>query len=66
MKESEDHIDFKDFDYNEGSLKDTRDRRHCILGCVAALANEKGSRLVFGMMDKSPHDVVGSIFEMAS
>ena len=37
-------------------------RRHCILGYVAALANERGGRLVFGMKDKYPHDVVGSSF----
>ena len=67
LKESEDHIEFKEaknnFDYNGGSHKDPKDRRHCILGYVAALANEKGGRLVFGMKDKRPHDVVGSTFE---
>ena len=67
MKESEDHIEFKEaknnFNYNGGSHKDPKERRHCILGYVAALANEGGGRLVFGMMDKRPHDVVGSTFE---
>ena len=70
LKESEDHIEFKEaknnFDYNGGSHKDPKDRRHCILGYVAALANEKGGRLVFGMMDKRPHDVVGSNYEVGN
>ena len=67
LKESEDHIEFKEakhnFDYNGGSHKAPKDRRHCILGYVAALANEKGGRLVFGMKDKRPHEVVGTSFE---
>ena len=68
LKESEDHIEFKEakhnFDYSGGSHKDPKDRRHCILGYVAALANEKGGRLVFGMRDKQPHEVVGTSFEV--
>lgn len=67
LKESEDHIEFKEaknnFDYNGGEHKDPKDRRHCILGYVAALANERGGQLVFGMKDKRPHEVVGSTFE---
>lgn len=67
LKESEDHIEFKEaknnFDFNGGSHKDPKDRRHCILGYVAALANEKGGRLVFGMKDHWPHEIVGSSFE---
>ena len=67
LKESEDHIEFKeaknDFDYNGGSHTDPKERRHCVLGYVAALANEKGGRLVFGMKDKRPHEVVGSSYE---
>lgn len=67
LKESEDHIEFKEakhnFDYNGGSHKDPKERRHCILGYVAALANENGGRLVFGMKDSRPHDVVGTTFE---
>lgn len=66
LKESEDHIEFKeakhDFNFNGGSHSDPKERRHCVLGYVAALANEKGGRLVFGMKDKFPHDVVGSSF----
>ena len=67
LKESEDHIEFKEakhnFDYNGGSHKDPKERRHCILGYVAALANEKGGRLVFGMKDERPHEVVGTTYE---
>ncbi len=67
LKESEDHIEFKEakrnFNFDGGSHHDPKERRHCILGYVAALANEKGGRLVFGMKDKRPHDVVGSSFE---
>ena len=66
LKESEDHVEFKEakrnFDFNGGSHVDPKERRHCILGYVAALANEKGGRLVFGMKDKYPHDVVGSSY----
>ena len=66
IKESEDHVEFKEakrnFDFNGGSHVDPKERRHCILGYVAALANEKGGRLVFGMKDKFPHDVVGSSY----
>ena len=66
MKESEDHIEFKeakrDFNFDGGKHTDPKERRHCILGYVAALANERGGRLVFGMKDHRPHDVVGSVF----
>ena len=67
LKESEDHIEFKEakhnFDYNGGAHKDPKERRHCILGYIAALANERGGRLVFGMHAKWPHYVVGTTFE---
>lgn len=67
LKESEDHIEFKEakrnFNYDGGSHHDPKERRHCILGYVAALANEKGGRLVFGMKDHWPHEVVGTSFE---
>lgn len=66
LKESEDHVEFKeakrDFNFNGGSHVDPKERRHCVLGYVAALANEKGGRLIFGMKDKQPHEVVGSSF----
>ena len=65
-KESEDHVEFKeakrDFNFDGGSHTDPKKRRHCVLGYVAALANERGGRLVFGMKDKKPHDVVGTSF----
>lgn len=67
LKESEDHIEFKEaktnFNYNGGSHSDPKERRHCVLGYVAALANEGGGRLVFGMGDKYPHNIVGSSYE---
>ena len=70
LKESEDHIEFKEakrnFNWDGGDHKDPKDRRHCILGYVAALANERGGRLVFGMKDKRPHDVVGTSFEQGN
>ena len=46
--------------------KDPKERRHCILGYIAALANEKGGKLVFGMKDHRPHEVVGSTFEQGN
>lgn len=70
LKESEDHIEFKEakrnFNWDGGDHKDPKDRRHCILGYVAALANEKGGKLVFGMKDNRPHEVVGSTFEQGN
>lgn len=70
LKESEDHIEFKEakrnFNWDGGEHKDPKDRRHCILGYVAALANEKGGRLVLGMKDPRPHEVVGSTFEQGN
>ena len=66
MKESEDHVEFKsarhNYPYNGGKHSDPRDRRHCVLGYVVALANEKGGLLVLGMEDKVPHNVCGSDF----
>lgn len=68
LKESEDHVEFKEakrnFNFDGGSHKDPKDRRHCILGYIAALANERGGRLIFGMKDKTPHDVVGTTFAL--
>lgn len=70
LKESEDHIEFKEakrnFDFNGGSHNDPKERRHCILGYVAALANENGGKLVFGMKDNWPHEIVGSSFEVGN
>ena len=70
LKESEDHIEFKEakhnFNWDGGAHKDPKERRHCILGYVAALANEKGGKLVFGMKDHWPHEVVGSTFDQGN
>ena len=70
LKESEDHIEFKeakhDYNFSGGKHTDPKERRHCILGYVAALANEHGGRLVFGMKDHKPHEVVGSNFEVGN
>lgn len=63
-KESEDHVEFKEardnFPYDGGSRPEPKKRRHCILGYVTALCNEKGGFLVFGMADRLPHQVTGT------
>lgn len=66
LKESEHKIEFKraehNFSWNGGSHTDQRERRKCFLGYIVALANEGGGKLVLGMEDKLPHNVVGSDF----
>lgn len=66
LREREDHIEFKEAKHNYpfagGSHSDVKERRKCVLGYIVALANEKGGRLVLGMADKIPHEVVGSDF----
>ena len=66
LSEREDHVEFKKAEHNYpfagGQKTDPRDRRHCVLGYVVALANERGGRLVLGMADARPHIVVGSDF----
>ena len=66
LSEREDHVEFKKAEHNYpfagGQKTDPRDRRHCVLGYVVALANEKGGCLVLGMADAHPHAVVGSDF----
>lgn len=66
LSESEDHIEFKEakrnYPFSGGKHTDPKDRRHCVLGYIAALANERGGRLVLGMADRVPHTVVGSNF----
>lgn len=66
LKEREDHVEFKAAEHNYpfagGKKTEPKDRRHCVLGYVVALANERGGRLVLGMMDAYPHEVVGSDF----
>lgn len=66
LRESEDKVEFKaaehNFPWNGGSHTDQRERRKCYLGYIVALANEGGGRLVLGMSDNHPHEVVGSDF----
>jgi ATP-dependent DNA helicase RecG len=66
LKESEDKVEFKaaehNFPFAGGSHTAQDDRRRCFLGYVVAFANEGGGRLVLGMADKVPHNVVGSDF----
>ena len=66
LRESEDHVEFKeakkDFNFKGGKHTEPKDRRHCVLGYVVALANEGGGMMVFGMADKYPHEIVGSVF----
>ena len=66
LREKEDHVEFKEAKHNYpfagGDRKEPKDRRHCVLGYIVALANEKGGKLILGMADKYPHRVVGSDF----
>lgn len=66
LREREDHVEFKEAKHNYpfagGQKTNPTDRRHCVLGYVVALANERGGRLVLGMADAYPHLVVGSDF----
>ena len=66
MHESEDHVEFKsarhNYPYNGGKHSNPSDRRHCLLGYIVALANERGGLLVLGMEDKFPHRVCGTDF----
>ena len=66
LKESEDRVEFKEakknFSFDGGKKTDQTERRKCYLGYVIALANEGGGKLVMGMKDKIPHEVVGSDF----
>ena len=66
LKESEDHVEFKsarrNYPYNGGKRIEPKERRHCVLGYIVALANENGGRLVLGMEDNHPHEVCGSDF----
>lgn len=66
LREREDHVEFKEAKHNYpfagGQKTNPVDRRHCVLGYVVALANERGGRLVLGMSDAYPHLVVGSDF----
>lgn len=65
MRESEDHVEFKkgehgNVSYDGAGKTNPKDRRRCILGYVVALCNEGGGRMVIGMHDSYPHQVVGT------
>lgn len=66
LRESEDHVEFKsakhNYPYNGGKHTEPKDRRHCVLGYIVALANERGGLLVLGMEDRYPHKVCGTDF----
>ncbi|MFR4276457.1 MAG: ATP-binding protein [Bacteroides thetaiotaomicron] len=66
LKESEDKVEFKEAKHNfswAGSEHTEQvERRKCYLGYVVALANEGGGKLVMGMKDDIPHEVVGTDF----
>ena len=66
LRESEDHVEFKaarhEYPFAGGKRTEPKERRHCVLGYVVALANEKGGKLILGMADHYPHEVVGSDF----
>jgi ATP-dependent DNA helicase RecG len=66
LKESEDKVEFKaathNFSYAGSEHRDQEERRRCFLGYVVAFANEGGGRLILGMTDNEPHDLVGSDF----
>ena len=66
LRESEDHVEFKaarhEYPFAGGKRTEPKERRRCVLGYIVALANEKGGRLVLGMADHYPHEVVGSDF----
>lgn len=68
QRESEDHVEFKKaentFAYNgEGKIQ-PKERRKSILGYIVALCNENGGRLVLGMHDSYPHEVVGTNYSI--
>lgn len=65
LHEKEDKVEYKaakggNYSFNGGNKSLPKERRHCILGYVTAFANEGGGRIVFGMNDKYPHEVVGT------
>jgi ATP-dependent DNA helicase RecG len=68
LKESEDKVEFKAAEHNYsfagGEHHAQEDRRKCFLGYVVAFANECGGRLVLGMADEHPHDIIGTDFAL--
>ena len=65
-RESEDKVEFKEakhnFSWAGSEHTDQTERRKCFLGYVVALANEGGGKLILGMNDNLPHEVVGTDF----
>lgn len=67
LKEKEDHVEFKEatntYSFEGGGKTDYKKRRKCVLGYVVALANEGGGKLIFGIREGSPQNiVVGSVY----
>lgn len=66
LRESEDSVEFKaaerNYPYAGGSHTAQEERRKCFLGYVVAFANEGGGMFVMGMVDQTPHAVVGTDF----
>lgn len=67
LSEKEDKIEFKEalntFSFEGGGKTDYRKRRKCVLGYVVALANEGGGKMIFGIREGIPQNiVVGSEF----
>lgn len=67
LKEKEDKVEFKEaansFSFEGGGKTDYKKRRKCVLGYVVALSNEGGGKLIFGIREGSPINlVVGSAF----
>jgi len=66
LRESEDKVEFKEakrnYPFAGGSHSDPEERRKCLLGYIVAFANEKGGKLVLGMTNDFPHQVVGTDF----
>lgn len=66
LRENGDHVEFKaarhEYPFTGGKRTEPKEHRRCVFGYVVALANEKGGKLVLGMADHTPHEVVGSDF----
>jgi ATP-dependent DNA helicase RecG len=65
LDEKNDKVEFKEakggtYSFNGGSKVDIKERRKCIIGYIVAFANEEGGRLIFGVKDKKPHEIVGT------
>lgn len=67
LREKEDHVEFKEcqtgnFSVEGGKANDVRKRRRCVIGYCAALANEGGGHLIFGVREGNPNQIVGTSF----